>query len=101
MFYIKNTAQLTAKNVVEAYYDALDFKEFERAYSYLSPNSDISISQYMLEVSVTDGILSSYAKLRPAFDKKHGQYGYRLRIGAVGRRRQRQPHRRYAQRVYH
>jgi len=63
LFYIKNSAQLSPKNVVEAYYDALDFKEFERAHSYLSPESDISIAQYMLEVSVTDGILSSYAKL--------------------------------------
>jgi hypothetical protein len=63
LFYIKKSTQISPKNVVEAYYDALDFKEFERAYSYLSPNSDISISQYMLEVSVTDGILSSYAKL--------------------------------------
>ncbi|MAQ39675.1 hypothetical protein [Mesonia oceanica] len=63
LFYVKNTTQLTGKNVVEAYYDALDFKEFERAHSYLDPDADITIAQYMLEVSVTDGILSSYAKL--------------------------------------
>ena len=63
LFYVKNTAQISPKNVVEAYYDALDFKEFERAHSYINPDSDIDISQYMLEVSVTDGILSSYAKL--------------------------------------
>ncbi|WP_111707431.1 hypothetical protein [Lutibacter citreus] len=63
LFYVKNTTQLSPENVVNAYYDALDFKEFERAHSYLDPDSDITISQYMLEVSVTDGILSSYAKL--------------------------------------
>jgi hypothetical protein len=63
VFYIKNTAQISPKNVVVAYYDALDFKEFETAYSYINPDSDITIAQYMLEVSVTDGILSSYAKL--------------------------------------
>lgn len=63
IFYVKNTSQLSPKNVVKAYYDALDFKEFEKAYSYINPESDITISQYMLEVSVTDGILSSYAKL--------------------------------------
>ncbi len=62
-FYIKNTAQRSPENVVMAYYDALDFKEFERAYSYLNPSTDMPLSQYMLEVSVTDGILSSYAKL--------------------------------------
>lgn len=62
-FYLKNKAQLSPQNVVQAYYDALDFKEFQQAYSYLNPESDITLSQYMLEVSVTDGILSSYAKL--------------------------------------
>lgn len=63
LFYAKNTTQLNAKNVVTAYYDAIDFKEFERAFSYLNPDDNVSLSQYMLEVSVTDGILSSYAKL--------------------------------------
>jgi hypothetical protein len=33
LFYVINTAQLSAKNVVESYYDALDIKEFERAHS--------------------------------------------------------------------
>lgn len=63
LFYVKNTAQLNPKNVVSAYYDALDFKEFKRAHSYLNPKNNITIAQYMLEVSVSDGILSSYAKL--------------------------------------
>tara|TARA_R110000868_G_scaffold137115_2_gene350557 strand:- start:12014 stop:15100 length:3087 start_codon:yes stop_codon:yes gene_type:complete len=62
-FYMKNTTQIAPENVVKAYYDALDFKEFERAYSYIDPDSGVSLAQYMLEVSVTDGILSSYAKL--------------------------------------
>ncbi|MBT8314171.1 MAG: hypothetical protein KJP26_06895 [Maribacter sp.] len=62
-FYLNNRAQLSPRNVVQAYYDALDFKEFKQAYSYLNPESDVTLSQYMLEVSVTDGILSSYAKL--------------------------------------
>ena len=63
IFYVKNTAQLSAKNVMYAYYDALDFKEFRRAWSYLDPEDGVTIDQFMLEVSVTDGILSSYAKL--------------------------------------
>ncbi|NJB71036.1 hypothetical protein GGR42_001498 [Saonia flava] len=63
LFYIKNTTQISPDNVVKAYYDALDFKEFQRAHSYLDPESDVTLAQYMLEVSVTDGILSSYAKL--------------------------------------
>ena len=63
LFYIHNSSQISPENVVRAYYDALDFKEFKRAHSYLDPNSNVSLSQYMLEVSVTDGLLSSYAKL--------------------------------------
>jgi len=46
-----------------AYYDALDFKEFETAHNLINPKNEITIAQYMLEVSVTDGLLSSYAKL--------------------------------------
>tara|TARA_R110002033_G_scaffold30064_3_gene66941 strand:+ start:17482 stop:20571 length:3090 start_codon:yes stop_codon:yes gene_type:complete len=63
IFYVKNVTQLSPNNVVESYYDALDFKEFSRAHSYMDPEENIDIAQYMLEVSVTDGILSSYAKL--------------------------------------
>ena len=63
LFYVKNTTQLSANNVVTAYYDAVDFKEFERAHSYLDPDSDKKLSQFMLEISVSDGLLSSYAKL--------------------------------------
>ncbi|MAU16991.1 MAG: hypothetical protein CMH46_15795 [Muricauda sp.] len=62
-FYLDNASQISAENVVKAYYDALDFKEFERAHSYLDPDENVDLSQYMLEVSVTDGLLSSYAKL--------------------------------------
>lgn len=63
VLYLKSVAQNSPTNVVTAYYDALDFKEYERAHSYLDPESGLSIAQYMLEVSVTDGVLSSYSKL--------------------------------------
>ncbi len=62
-FYLTTTEQTSPENVLYAYYDALDFKEFERAHSYLDPDGNKTISQFMLEVSVTDGILSSYAKM--------------------------------------
>ncbi|MGK0329258.1 hypothetical protein [Polaribacter sp.] len=63
LFYIKNDTQRSPENVVKAYYDALDFKEFNRVYSYMDPKSNITRSQYLLEIAVTDGLLSSYAKL--------------------------------------
>lgn len=62
-FYIKNDTQRSPENVVKAYYDALDFKEFEKAHSFINPENNVTIAQYMLEISSTDGLLSSYAKL--------------------------------------
>jgi hypothetical protein len=61
--YINNTSQLPPKNIVEAYYDAIDLKEFEKAHSYLDPKGNKSLSQFMLETAVQDGILNSYAKM--------------------------------------
>jgi hypothetical protein len=61
--YIKKAAQLSPKSVIIAYYDALDFREFERAHSYIDPLIKKDISQFMLEISVSDGLLNSYAKM--------------------------------------
>lgn len=61
--YIKNASHISPKNLVAAYYDALDYKEFEKAHSFLLPTANKSLEQYMLEISVSDGLLSSYAKL--------------------------------------
>lgn len=63
MFYIKNDTQRSPENVVKAYYDAIDFKELNKSYGYIDPEGDMSRAQYLLEISVTDGLLSSYAKL--------------------------------------
>lgn len=62
-FYIKNVAHHTPENVVKAYYSALDFKRYEKAHDLVDPINKIKIAQFMLELSVTDGILGSYAKL--------------------------------------
>ncbi|WP_407264368.1 hypothetical protein [Tenacibaculum maritimum] len=63
IFYLKNDTQRSPENVIEAYYDALDFNKFEKAHRLINPQKNISIAQYMLEISVTDGLLNSYAKL--------------------------------------
>ena len=63
LFYIKNDKQRSPTNVITAYYDALDFKEYETSYKLISPVNKKTISQFMLEIAVTDGVLSSYAKL--------------------------------------
>lgn len=61
--YDENGTQNSSVNVVKAYYDALDFKRFTKAHSYLDKNSKKTLDQFMLEISVSDGLLSSYAKL--------------------------------------
>ncbi|UOB19061.1 hypothetical protein [Abyssalbus ytuae] len=61
--YTDHNHQLTSENVVKAYFDALDFKEFKKAHSLLDPENNKSLSQYMLEISTSDGLLGSYAKL--------------------------------------
>ncbi len=63
LFYIKNNAQHSPENLIIAYYDALDFKQFEKAHNFTDPRTKKDIAQYMLEISTTDGLLSSYAKL--------------------------------------
>lgn len=63
LFYIKNDTQRTPENAIMAYYDAIDFKEFEKSYELINPENKKSIDQFMLEISVTDGILNSYGKL--------------------------------------
>lgn len=63
MFYIKNDTQRSPENVVKAYYDALDFKELNKSFTYIDPKDELTRAQYLLEISVTDGLLSSYAKL--------------------------------------
>jgi hypothetical protein len=49
--------------VVKSYYDALDFKFYEKAHSYVVPDKEYGLAQFMLEISVSDGILNSYGKL--------------------------------------
>ncbi|MCD8439469.1 hypothetical protein [Tenacibaculum finnmarkense] len=63
LFYIKNDSQRTPENAIKAYYDAIDFKEYEKSYQLIDPKSGLSIAQFMLEISVSDGLLGSYAKL--------------------------------------
>ncbi len=62
-FIIKNDSQISPKNVIIAYYDALDYKNFEKSFSLIDPYQNIKLSQFMLEVLVTDGLISSYSKL--------------------------------------
>lgn len=61
--YTHNTARHSPENLVKAYFDAIDFKHFQKAHDLFDPNSRPDFDQYMLELSIEDGVLSSYAKL--------------------------------------
>jgi len=60
-FYAK--PQLKPDTTVEAYYNALDFKSFDKAFQMIKPNVNFPKSQFMLEIAVSDGLLNSYGKL--------------------------------------
>lgn len=62
-YYIHSSTQISPENVIKSYYDAMDYKEFKLAHSYIAPRLSKSLDQFMLEISVSDGLLSSYAKL--------------------------------------
>ncbi len=61
--YATNHKRFSPDNLVESYFDALDFKYFRAAYNLFDPTLRPSFEQYMLELSLEDGILASYAKL--------------------------------------
>lgn len=48
--------------LLQAYYHALDFKYYEEAHNYFIPGK-ISLDEYVLQLSVRDGLLASYGKL--------------------------------------
>jgi hypothetical protein len=48
---------------VEAYYDDLDFRFFDRAHARLDPDTRPSLEQYLLQRSIEDGLIASYGKL--------------------------------------
>jgi len=61
--YKENDPHRSPRQVLEQYFHELDFKEFENAYNLLDPESVSSLEQFLLELSLEDGLLASYAKL--------------------------------------
>ncbi|CCH55150.1 putative transmembrane protein precursor [Fibrisoma limi BUZ 3] len=53
--------QKTPESTLKAYYNALDFKYFREAYNYFEPT--MSFDEYILQLSVRDGLVASYSKL--------------------------------------
>ncbi len=49
--------------LVQNYYDDLDFRRYGNAYARLDPLTRPSIDQYLLQLSVVNGLVASYGKL--------------------------------------
>jgi hypothetical protein len=60
-WYINQARTPTA--VVQAYYDDLDFRRFNLAYERLDPATRPPYDQYLIDLSVTGGMVASYGKL--------------------------------------
>lgn len=61
--YIVNKDQHSPENLMTAYFDALDFKYFEKAFAFYEPSSAPTIEQMLTDLSREDDITASYAKL--------------------------------------
>lgn len=60
---INHDTHSSPERVINAYFDAINYKKFEKSYEYLDENSKPSLDQYLLELSLEDGILASYSIL--------------------------------------
>ena len=61
--YITHRPHHSATNIIVAYFDAIDYKYFDKAYSYFDPQSRPEKEQILLDISLEDGIANSYGKL--------------------------------------
>lgn len=53
----------TPEKLIKEYFHHIDYKNYDEAYDLLEADSRISMDQFMLELSLEDGLLASYAKL--------------------------------------
>ena len=57
------TASPTPEQRIVAFYEALDFQRFETAHSLLDPSTRPELADYLLAISVRDGLVAGYAEL--------------------------------------
>ncbi len=60
---LSTSADAEPEEIVEAYFDHLDFRQWEDAYELLDPDTRPDYELWRLQISVDGGILASYAKL--------------------------------------
>ncbi|MEM9041980.1 MAG: hypothetical protein AAGD33_18995 [Actinomycetota bacterium] len=60
--FVDGRSATPAERITE-YYDALDFQRFTSAHAILDPDARPDLADYLLEVSLRDGLLAGYAEL--------------------------------------
>ncbi len=78
--YYSNSPQINPEKVVISYYSDLDFRKYDEAFSYIKPNRKYSKNQFMLEISVSDGLLNSYGKLESITTKILKSNKYKAKV---------------------
>ena len=63
MYYQSQHRLNTPSKVITSYCNAIDFKDFEKAYTLHDPSLAPDKEDYLRQISVTDGVLNSYAKM--------------------------------------
>ncbi len=62
--YYNNHQRLnTPEKVLSHYYNAIDFKDFDKAYTLLDQELAPEKEDYLRQISVSDGVLNSYSKM--------------------------------------
>ena len=59
----RTIVKATPEQVVYTYYDSVDLRLLEQAYGVLDPTTRPSLDQYLVEQSVVNGLVASYARL--------------------------------------
>lgn len=67
--YFNQLKQNTPKKTILSYYNALDFRYFKEAHAYINAADNLDFNQFVMERSIEDGILASYAKLSDIFSE--------------------------------
>jgi hypothetical protein len=60
---VDRTDARTPSETVEAFYSSLDFHQFDEAHALLDPDERPDLSEYLLGISLRDGLVGGYSKL--------------------------------------
>ena len=60
---LRQAEPLDPADTIEAYYDALDIQRFDEAHALLDPDTRPDLADYLLGISLRDGLIDGYSEL--------------------------------------